>query len=517
MITKHVPSIGNIIFKDDFSEEVWEFRHKKLSKFIDKNSVVLDIGAHIGNFTLLFASCKTKVIAFEPNPVVYNVLHENVNANISYNIIIYPFACTQETKTYQFNYSDPKIYGAGSNGGFLSNLQNNTFEKAHTYIQDVPGVNVLQFLNTHHKEDISKIQFIKIDAEGYDKEIIKTLIPLIEVNKPVLMVEAFKFLSQNEIQDYFNTIISLGYKIYDISPLDNIEDCSGPLSYSEFEYYIYNVCNNGNFLCVHKDQISKYNLPNTIERKTCAIIHGRNDDSINKTEFTMCIQLMLNIFDEIIYIDWNSDKTKKSLLYEIIKDIPKLQKIKHIIIEPQIANYLTQYNQNADLCNQVLSLNIGLRRTDAEYIVITTPHVKIPTESNLIDYIHKSNKNVLYQLWQKNVDLFNASAANLFNFQLATKNLWLKIKGYEEQMIYNGYVEFNLQKKALLYGFNIINTNDILLNYSSNIILKQNQLNNDINKWINQFDKYIQHDHIMISRNKDTWGFSDIEIEYEVI
>jgi hypothetical protein len=35
--------------------------------------------------------------------------------------------------------------------------------------------------------------------------------------------------------------------------------------------------------------------------------------------------------------------------------------------------------------------------------------------------------------------------------------------------------------------------------------------------WVENFDKYLEHDHIMYSRNTDTWGFSNIEIEFEII
>ena len=58
---------------------------------------------------------------------------------------------------------------------------------------------ILTLLNV----DINKIKFIKIDTEGFDKEVLKTLAPLIKINKPVLMVEAFRELTSEEIIDYY--------------------------------------------------------------------------------------------------------------------------------------------------------------------------------------------------------------------------------------------------------------------------------------------------------------------------
>ena len=146
------------------------------------------------------------------------------------------------------------------------------------------------------------------------------------------MVEAFKFLTELELEDYFNTINSLGYDIYDISPLDNITDCVGPLDIDEFKYFTYNICDNGNFLCVHKDQVNKYNLPTKVKGKTSVIIFGRNDGYKEKERFCIHLKTLLETFDEIIYIDWNSDNI--SFLYEVKDILPKTGRIKHLVIPP---------------------------------------------------------------------------------------------------------------------------------------------------------------------------------------
>ena len=126
MYTKNVENVGNVNFHEFFDSETFTFRHKKLSEVIPKDSVVLDIGSHVGYFSLLFGSCigeNGKVIAFEPNPKTYNVLVENSKNNPNLNIIPYNSACTPETKKYIFNYSDPTIYNNGMNGGYFDGLK----------------------------------------------------------------------------------------------------------------------------------------------------------------------------------------------------------------------------------------------------------------------------------------------------------------------------------------------------------------------------------------------------------
>lgn len=58
-------------------KEVWEQRVYNPQGFnINVGDIVVDVGAHIGSFTLLAAksSEKTKVLAFEPNPTSFTIL-----------------------------------------------------------------------------------------------------------------------------------------------------------------------------------------------------------------------------------------------------------------------------------------------------------------------------------------------------------------------------------------------------------------------------------------------------------
>ena len=77
MITKDINKVGKVNFHEDFKQDVFEYRHNKFSQLIPKDSIVLDIGAHVGGFSVVFGSCvgeKGKVLSFEPNPKTYNVI-----------------------------------------------------------------------------------------------------------------------------------------------------------------------------------------------------------------------------------------------------------------------------------------------------------------------------------------------------------------------------------------------------------------------------------------------------------
>lgn len=569
MITKKVESIGDVSIHQPnnkkFDEVAFKFQHDKLSELIPKDSVVLDIGAHVGAFAVAFGSCvgeNGKVLAFEPNPITFDILKQNAEANPSFNIEPYNLACTHEDGNFKFHYSDPSIFNIGTNGGYFDGIKNGEeIKKFHSYEVDVVGVNVYDFVNKMGEDVVDRIKFIKSDTEGFDKEVLKTLRPIIEKNKPVLMVEAFQSLTKDEINDFYDTIKSFGYELYDASPLDNPTDCVGPLTKDEIAYYIYNIMQNGNFFCFHKDEVHKYNLPTTIPGKTAVVVFGRNDGYKEQERFIIHINTMLETFDEVIYIDWNSPT--HSFLYDVLDKINHTGRLKHMVIPPEYAKMMTMNDEKAQACTTVLIQNIGIKRTDAEWVVLSTTDIIPPSKETLSDFIANADKNTFYTFsrrdieydevidnienldeYRKNLDktteprYFPAKVTpndnySIFNccgdFQLASKNLWHKIRGFEEMMLYSCYPDTNAQKKAVLYGFNLVPIYDIPLYHMSHKGMANDgsspskQFYNDPWTWVEMFDKYLDplNEHIggnyMISRNADTWGFSNVEIEYETI
>jgi FkbM family methyltransferase len=559
MITKNIESVGNVSYHTDFDENSFSFRHEKFSELIPEGSIVLDIGAHVGSFSVIFGSCvgkNGKVLSFEPNPKTFEILKQNSNLNPDFNIEPYNLACTHKDGNFKFHYSDPNIYGIGTNGGYFDGIKKGEeIKQFHSYEVDVVGVNVYDFVNKMGADVVNNIKFIKTDTEGFDKEVLKTLRPIIEKNKPVLMVEAFVSLTDDEIEDFYNTLKSFDYEIYDVSPLDNKTDCTGPITKDEIVHYIRKIVDNGNFFCFHKDEVQKFNLPTTVPGKTAVIVFGRNDGYKENERFVIHINTMLETFDEVVYIDWNS--TTHSLLYDVLDQINHTGRLKHIIIPPEYAKLMTMNDDKAQVCNTVLAFNIGIRRTDAEWITLSTTDIIPPLKETLDNFISTANKNSMYSFSRRDIE-YNDVVANLNNldeyrqhldettepryfpaqvtpndkysifnccgdFQLATKNLWYKIRGYEEPMLYACFVDTNAQKKAVLYGFGLTPVYDVPLYHMSHKGMENDgsspskQVYNDAWDWVETFDKYLDHDHIMYSRNADTWGFSNIEIEFEII
>lgn len=185
--------------------------------FLQKGDLAIDIGAHTGDTSVPMAIAAGKsgcVLAIEPNRYVYAVLKKNAALNLDKtNIIPLNFAVTEHDGTFDFNYSDASF----CNGGFLSQIESR--QHKHAYTLEVTGKNLPDFLHAHYQPLLPRLALVKVDAEGYDKEIIKSIRALLVRYQPYLITECYKRLTEAERFDLFDTITGLGYSLYHIGDL----------------------------------------------------------------------------------------------------------------------------------------------------------------------------------------------------------------------------------------------------------------------------------------------------------
>lgn len=180
--------------------------------------LIIDIGAHTGDTTVPMALAVGKegaVLALEPNRYVYKILEKNAGLNQQLtNIIPLPYAATEQAGKFEFNYSDASF----CNGGFLSQIENSRHH--HNYTLEVEGIELESYLYEHYPELLPKLQLIKVDAEGYDKEILKTIPRLIEQYRPAIMAECYKRLNQQEREELYDVITRFNYRLYYIEDFE---------------------------------------------------------------------------------------------------------------------------------------------------------------------------------------------------------------------------------------------------------------------------------------------------------
>jgi FkbM family methyltransferase len=188
-------------------------------QMISPGDFVIDIGAHTGDTTVPMALAAGKlgsVLALEPNKYVFRILEKNASLNKEFaNIIPVCMAATAEDGVFSFNYSDASF----CNGGFLTEREK--LDRHHKYTLEVQGKNLEKVLTTGYAHLLPKLKFIKVDAEGYDKEIIKTLTHIISTYRPMILSECNVFLTKNEREELFHVMSRFDYKLYKIEDADD--------------------------------------------------------------------------------------------------------------------------------------------------------------------------------------------------------------------------------------------------------------------------------------------------------
>ena len=193
-------------------KEITQPRVNFFKKFIPEGSLCIDIGANIGERTVSIALSAGKdglVLAFDPNPYVFEILKVNAGLNKDLtNIKPFPFAITIEDGEFYYNSSEASM----ANGGISSEPNNR--HGSFKLDEKIKGINLEKFLETNFKEWTSKLAIIKIDTEGYDKEILNSIFPIIEKYKPIIFAECFKKLTKDERDELYETIVKHGYELY---------------------------------------------------------------------------------------------------------------------------------------------------------------------------------------------------------------------------------------------------------------------------------------------------------------
>lgn len=177
---RHPREKGRVLKQDEVSA---------LREFLKPGDVAIDIGAHTGDSTIPIALAVGKdgcVLALEPNPYVFPVLERNSELNRDKtNIIPLMFAAAPSDGEITFEYSDPGFCNGGRHEGISK------WRHAHAFELTVVGRNLENYIRTEQSGLLPRIRYIKVDAEGFDLEVLRSMSGIIDEIRPYLKVEVF--------------------------------------------------------------------------------------------------------------------------------------------------------------------------------------------------------------------------------------------------------------------------------------------------------------------------------------
>jgi FkbM family methyltransferase len=183
-----------------------------LRTFLHEGDVAIDIGAHTGDSTLPIALAvgpRGLVFALEPNPYVFKVLEANASLNPGKaRVSPLMFAAMPADGQFEFEYSDAGY----CNGGFHDRIAR--WRHGHFHRLRVEGRNLVEYLRLYAPDALPHLRYIKIDTEGFDRAVVRSMAGLIAGARPYIKTEIYKHLSNDERDAYDRDLRRPGYRLF---------------------------------------------------------------------------------------------------------------------------------------------------------------------------------------------------------------------------------------------------------------------------------------------------------------
>ncbi|MBN2019739.1 MAG: FkbM family methyltransferase [Sedimentisphaerales bacterium] len=225
---------GGITYELDLSEAVdlsmflfGRFqKHVSSNKYVSmpKDAVIFDVGANVGIMSLQYASIAPagRVYAFEPTHYAFLRLKRNLELNpelAGHISAIQTFVSSASSKEVNITaYSSWKVGGEAQ--GPKHGIHGGTIKSAG-------GVGAVSLDDFCSENGISRLDFIKIDTDGYEYEVLKGGRGVITEFKPTIIFEIGLYVMEEkniEFKHYADFFDSLGYLLYNSSNFKNIND-----------------------------------------------------------------------------------------------------------------------------------------------------------------------------------------------------------------------------------------------------------------------------------------------------
>ena len=145
--------------------------------------VVLDVGAHVGFYTLLaaHANSKSRIFAFEPHPAVYGRLVRNVALNGVDNVRCVQSACGAKRGAGELHEVDVPGVPSGS-------TLDSRFMKPEWGIRS-RVVSVVMLDEFVAGADLATVDLVKLDTEGTEPQVLEGMRDTLRRHRPVIFCE----------------------------------------------------------------------------------------------------------------------------------------------------------------------------------------------------------------------------------------------------------------------------------------------------------------------------------------
>lgn len=173
---------GHILHLDRMHWAKWTIEQEQyetslVESLVREGNIAVDIGAHVGYYTLLLAKLvgkEGKVYAFEPEPTNFAILKQNVRENGYGNVILEQKAVSNKTGT-------AKLY-------LSENTQDNRIFDSH---DNRPSIDIETVKLDDYFDSKDTVDFIKIDIQGAEPLAIEGMMQLLNKNRNIKLAGEF--------------------------------------------------------------------------------------------------------------------------------------------------------------------------------------------------------------------------------------------------------------------------------------------------------------------------------------
>jgi len=180
-----------------------------MSRYIKEGMTVVEAGANHGSETVIIGKLigeKGRLYAFEPLPILIERLSINIKINKQEDYVkIVPFALGELEQTIQFHIADEKLSNQGMGSKYLFSLATKTIFVEQTTLD-----------KWAERTNLPAIDFIKMDIQGAELDLLRGGADTIKRWKPVIYLEADEVQTSNghtTLEDIFSCLDGYGYEV----------------------------------------------------------------------------------------------------------------------------------------------------------------------------------------------------------------------------------------------------------------------------------------------------------------
>jgi FkbM family methyltransferase len=182
---------------------------------LPQDAVVFDVGANAGIMSLQFAKLASlgKVYSFEPTFYAYSKFKRNLELNPELAKRIVPIQSFVSSMTSLKH--GIKAYASWKVGGTIEGSRHHVHGGVH---KSADGIGAMSLDDFREQNGIERLDFIKIDTDGHELDVLKGAGKIIRRFRPSIIFEIGLYAMEDTnicFSDYLNFFGSAGYSLFD--------------------------------------------------------------------------------------------------------------------------------------------------------------------------------------------------------------------------------------------------------------------------------------------------------------